>query len=127
MTTFDSGRSGEEQVLQKYLDSAYALIDKNVEYRQNNIQGRLGEIDLILFKNDVIVLVEVKTRTTGTLEMALQSISKKKLKYIYKTWMNLVWKEKYKHLQNKNVRFDIAVNLNNKITIIENAANFDDF
>jgi len=50
------GDDGENMALGYLLDQGYTLMERNYRYSR-------GEIDLIVRKNNVIVFVEVKTRT----------------------------------------------------------------
>ena len=49
------GKTGEDVALAHYLDSGYQMIARNW-------RCRVGELDLILSRDDVLVFCEVKTR-----------------------------------------------------------------
>lgn len=51
------GRSGEDRVARRYEAHGYRVLERN--WRSRN-----GEIDLIVTLDDVLVICEVKTRTT---------------------------------------------------------------
>ena len=72
LNQWEYGSQSEDLVLQKYLQDDYTLVAQNFEYRRGNIQGRLGEIDLIMEKNGRVYLVEVKAR--NTISMGLQVV-----------------------------------------------------
>ncbi len=51
-----------------------------------NFYTRYGELDLVLKKNNKILVVEVKTRTSQKFGFGEESVSQKKLQNIYKAW-----------------------------------------
>lgn len=74
-STTKMGRFGEEIALRYLKEKGYSLIGRNF-----HIRG--GELDLICKKNDIIVFVEVKLRTShnfGTGGEALTRVKKQKL------------------------------------------------
>ena len=50
------GKIGEQIAAEYLADNGYQLLDRNFNVRY-------GEIDLIAFETDIVVFVEVKTRT----------------------------------------------------------------
>jgi putative endonuclease len=71
-------RFGEE-IATKYLkDKDYKIIDRN--FRKG-----YGEIDIISVKDNVLVFVEVKTRTTSLYGGAIEAISYSKLQKLIRT------------------------------------------
>ncbi len=72
------GSWAEEVALNFYKKQGYKLIGKN-------IRGLGGEIDIVLFKDNTVYLVEVKQRKYS-LEDALLSVNKNKKQRILKTW-----------------------------------------
>ncbi|HDD35529.1 MAG TPA: YraN family protein [Candidatus Desulfofervidus auxilii] len=84
-----------------------------------NYKNKLGEIDIIATKEDTIIFVEVKTRTSKRFGLGKEAVNKHKQKQIIK-----VAKCYLKSLsQNFKVRFDvIGIDLENqKIEHIPNA------
>ncbi len=113
------GRLGENLVLQEYLQKGYQLITKNFQYYTTGSKGRLGEIDLILFKDCVVVLVEVKTRTNLSFGSPLEQISQKQLLSLQKAFQSFLCK--FPLYTEFNARFDVAIVINKDVQIIENA------
>lgn len=73
-----TARLGEE-IAAKYLnDKGYKIIEKN--FRKG-----YGEIDIIATFNNILVFVEVKTRTSNLFGGALEAISYSKMKTLIKT------------------------------------------
>lgn len=56
MTSAELGRRGEAAAAKYYQNNGYLLLN-------HNYRTRMGELDLILYKDDTIVFAEVKTRT----------------------------------------------------------------
>ncbi|MEN3044352.1 MAG: YraN family protein [Candidatus Hydrothermales bacterium] len=106
------GKKGEEFVLKDYLKRGYKLLEKNLYFRG-------GEIDLIFKKDNLIVVVEVKTRKKGNYLEALLSIDKGKVKRLIK--YTKIYLESKKFYEKFDVRFDVAVLDGNELNIIENA------
>ena len=56
------GKKGEAVAARYYLNQGYTLLE-------HNYQCRLGELDLILQKQELLVFAEVKTRRPGGIEL----------------------------------------------------------
>ncbi len=120
MTTRDSGNNGENAVC-SYLESlSYQIVKKNY-----TIRG--GEIDIIAKKDEIIVFVEVKTRSVNSLTSGFDAITKAKKLRIIKTAQH--------YFLNNSVdlqpRFDVAIVEADKdeivsIDYIENAFDMSD-
>jgi len=85
--------------------AAGELEKKGYEILESNFTTRFGEIDVIAFKNDVIVFIEVKTRTSrsfGKPEESIDTLKAKKIRKVAKYYL-------LKHLSRENLdyRFDI--------------------
>lgn len=71
------GKLGED-IAEKYLQSiGYKIIDKNWHYSKN------AEIDIIAEDKDILVFIEVKTRTTLAYGHPFEAITKAKIEKIY--------------------------------------------
>lgn len=96
------GRKAEEKVAERYLKQGYTIIERN---------WRLGkiEIDLIVQKDDVIVLIEVKARKERE-EDALSAVDRDKRKRMIKAADVYI-----RSLQGQyDYRFDIATCIGDK-------------
>lgn len=94
----DTGQKGETIAAQYYRQRGYIVLGQN--YRT-----RMGEIDLILYKEDLIVFAEVKTRTGRMLLAPAEAVD------LHKQRRLRLAAERY--LQNSpfteaNVRFDVV-------------------
>ena len=82
----------------------YSLLKKEYEILEKNFRTKRGEIDIIAKKNNCIIFVEVKTRTSlkfGTPAMAVNSTKKKHIKSVDKTFLYL------HRLYDCDIRFDV--------------------
>ena len=80
------------------------LINKGYEILDTNFYTKRGEIDIIAQKDNYIVFVEVKTRSSfeyGTPAMAVNSTKKKHMKSAAKVFLQL------NKLYGHDVRFDV--------------------
>ncbi|MCD5413979.1 MAG: YraN family protein [Clostridiales bacterium] len=91
------GAYGEE-VSEKF------LIDKGYKILHTNYKTKIGEIDIIAKKDNVICYIEVKTRRSTKFGMPCEAVNYKKQK-IYR----MVASRYVKHYANKTVdfRFDV--------------------
>jgi len=81
------------------------LTNKGYEVIETNYYTKRGEIDIICQKDNCIIFVEVKTRTSlkfGTPAMAVNSIKKKHIRTAAKIFLYLNKLPKY------DVRFDVV-------------------
>lgn len=99
-----------EQVATDYLiHNGYQICERNWYYKK-------AEIDIIAKKNDVLVIVEVKTRSTDDFGDPQDFISQKKVGHIVEAADEYVQRLQW----DKEVRFDIiAIVLNAKEKKIE--------
>ncbi|WP_198018176.1 YraN family protein [Hippea jasoniae] len=76
-----------------------------------NYRCRYGEIDIVAENKDVVVIVEVKSRSTDGFGHPSSFVNKSKLSKIEKCVKELLMKE---HLSDRDIRFDvIAINKDN--------------
>jgi putative endonuclease len=108
------GKNGEEIVRDYLINKGYIIIESN--YR-----NKIGEIDIIAKDKDVLVFIEVKTRTNTTYGYAFEAVDIRKQRKIINTSMVYI---KYKKYRNTQLRYDIIeVYLHKEIKInhLENA------
>ena len=85
MTNFSNntvGINGENIALIYYQNLGWETVTKNFQYYQKGRSGRRAEIDIILKKDNVLLIVEVKTRRTQSFGIAINSITTSKLSNI---------------------------------------------
>ena len=100
MDRLRKGRKGEKIV-------ANYLLDKNYQIVRCNYYTRWGEVDIIAWdvKNNELVFVEVKTRTSRKYGYAEEAVDEFKLRKIMASAEDYLAKVNY----NQNYRFDCLV------------------
>ena len=91
------GKSGEE------LAKDY-LISKGYRILATNYRNRIGEIDIIAMVKDILVFIEVKTRTSISYGYAFEAVDTRKQRKIINTSLVYI---KYKNLVDTQLRYDI--------------------
>lgn len=97
------------------------LLENGYDILERNFRVKVGEIDIIAQKNDIIIFVEVKARSNNNYGFPYESVDFRKQKKIIRTAQNYI---NLKKLNNYQYRFDIIevfLKLNNKINHIQNA------
>ena len=90
------GDKGEELAMTLLKNKGFEILEKNYRYKRS-------EIDLIIKKNDLIVFIEVKTRTNTSFGNPEDFVDEKKMEKVRvgaEAYMELIQWE-------KNIRFDI--------------------
>ena len=100
MNTKKTGDEGEKRACQYLLSQGFAIIERN--WRTKG-----GEIDIIAYKNDTIVFLEVKTLPNGTLDMIQRELNYQKRQRIIKTSKRFLLK--HRQYSNSYVRYDVIV------------------
>jgi len=112
----DLGTKGEEKAVFFLQNKGFVILETNWRYKKN-------EIDIIAQKDEFIVVVEVKTRSTDYFDDIINIVSNKQKRFLIES-INYYVEEKN---INKEVRFDIIFIVGDKIEYIENAFNPFDF
>ncbi|MDF1520058.1 MAG: YraN family protein [Brevefilum sp.] len=76
------GNKGEKIAVDYLIDKGYLLLDRNYH-------TRYGELDLVMFENEMIVFVEVKTRTSASFGTPEEGITPSKLDHLQNA--GLLW------------------------------------
>ena len=100
MNTKTIGNAGEDKACDYLVQKGYTVLDRN--YRT-----RTGEIDIIAYKDETIVFVEVKTLPNGTPELLQIELNRQKLQRIVKTSKRFLLN--HRQYSNSYVRFDVIV------------------
>jgi putative endonuclease len=112
----DIGKEGELEAKKYLKEKGYKILATNWRHRFNK-----AEIDIIAKKNEMVVMIEVKTRTTNTIEQPEDAVNNKKQKLLFKI-ADLYAQEKN---VKEEIQFDIIslLKIGNqwKINHIENA------
>ncbi|MBU1202562.1 YraN family protein [Patescibacteria group bacterium] len=106
------GQRGEKIALKYYQSKGY-------KYIAQNFYTRYGEIDLILQKNQQMLIVEVKTRSSLNFGWGEESINNKKINNIQKAYQ--IFCQRYKTEANYKIEICIVeiINGQNKIRTFE--------
>ena len=102
------GLEGEALAKEYLQNKGWSILESNYRYKRS-------EIDLIAFKERMLIFVEVKTRTNTTFGQPEQFVDEKKAEMIR------IGAEYYlsERKQDGNIRFDvIAVTIKNEIEIV---------
>jgi putative endonuclease len=104
------GNQGEEAINAWLIQQGFSILARNY-------QVRVGEIDIIATKNDIIAFVEVKTRHTDYFPLS-QTVTYRKQQRIIKAAKHYILN---KGLREKVFRFDVATVVwrNNQPPVIE--------
>lgn len=94
----ERGRSGEQAALDRYLAFGYRLVARNW-------RCPLGELDLILERDDVLVVCEVKARTTAAFGPGWEAVTPVKRRTIRRVTEAFLATGR---AQARSVRFDVA-------------------
>lgn len=100
MNTKITGNAGEDMASDYLLENGYSIINRNW-------RTRAGEIDIIAFKGETIVFIEVKTLPNGTLDMLKRELNYQKLQRIVKTSKRFL--QNNRQYSNSYVRFDVII------------------
>lgn len=123
MNSHETGKEGENLVLDDYLGRGYSLVERNFQYYQRGGSGRRGEIDLIFQKDSILVLVEVKARSNSSFGSGLEQVTRGQLFRLFKSYQYFI--SKNNQFANYNCRFDVASVMNGQVQVIKNAYDFD--
>jgi putative endonuclease len=91
------GHKGEQQAVLYLLDKGYRILNRNYRYLK-------AEVDIIAIKDNVLIGVEVKTRSNVYFGNPQDFIDKKKIQLLVKAMNHYV----ESHKLNVEVRFDIV-------------------
>ncbi len=105
------GKQGEALAVQFLKQKKYEIVS-------TNFATHVGEIDIVAKHKNVLVFVEVKTRTSTHFGLPREAVTPYKQNKIRLTAQQFL--QKMGNL-NQAVRFDVIDILNNQITHIENA------
>ena len=114
VSNISRGKSGEKLAKDYLITKGYSILETN--YR-----NKIGEIDIIAKDKDILVFIEVKTRTSTDYGYAFEAVDFRKQRKIINTSMVYV---KYKNYVDTQLRYDIIeVYMTNviKINHLDNA------
>jgi putative endonuclease len=95
-TTKDIGKKGEELAVEFLRDKGYKILATNWYFKHK-------ELDIVATKDNLLIIVEVKTRASSIFENPQDSIDRKKQKFIIDAANSYIFKNGI----NLETRFDI--------------------
>ena len=104
------GDRGEDAVAQWYRKAGYTIVDRNWRCRE-------GEIDVIARRDSTIVFCEVKSRSSDRFCDPASAVDYRKQSKVRRAAFR--WLQS--HAWHDHLRFDVAVVVSGKITVIEDA------
>ena len=99
----DLGLKGEKLAIEYLEKNGYLIVEKNYRYRK-------AEVDIIARKDTILVVVEVKTRSSNYFGNPQDFVNPKKIKLLVSAIDNYVVKRDL----DVEIRFDIIAILRNK-------------
>jgi putative endonuclease len=114
MNNIEKGKIGEKISRDYLIKNGYTILE-------TNYKNKIGEIDIIALSNDIVVFVEVKSRTNTKYGYAFEAVNISKQRKIINTSFIYIKNNK---MDNFQLRYDIIeVYLTNNLSInhIENA------
>ncbi len=105
MNNVEKGKIGEKRSVDYLTECGYKILETN--YR-----NKIGEIDIIALHNDILVFVEVKSRSNTKYGYGYEAVNYKKQRKIIHTSLIYI---RNNNLDDKQLRYDIIeVYLTNK-------------
>jgi putative endonuclease len=106
------GRRAEARVAARYEADGYEVVARNWRH------GRHGEIDLVLAKRDVLVICEVKARSSERFGTPADAVDWRKQQRLRRLAVAFLAAHE---VRPRHVRFDVACVLGDDLTIIDAA------
>lgn len=97
------GKKGEELAVELLQKNGYTILECNWRYKK-------AEVDIIALKNDILAVIEVKTRTSNYFGNPQDFVNQKKIQLLVEAINEYVTSKDL----NIEVRFDIIAILKNK-------------
>lgn len=110
-TSYQDGLDGEQRVKEYYQSLGFICLT-------TRYKTKYGELDLVFLKDDLLLFVEVKTRSL--LKPGYDLITKKQM--IRNSHAAQVFLSEHDYLMKCNMQFNLAVVVNNKIAHIYESA-----
>ena len=107
------GRYGEDRAARWYEDRGFAVLDRNWR------SGRTGEIDLVVARVGLVVICEVKARSSTTYGQPFEAVTASKQMRIRR--LAGQWLAAHPTNERRDVRFDVVSVLGGQLEVIEDA------
>ncbi|WP_353093868.1 YraN family protein [Tissierella praeacuta] len=113
-TNIQKGRKGE-MIARQY------LISKGYRILKTNYRNKIGEIDIIAMDSNILVFVEVKTRTSTNFGYAYEAVNRRKQEKIIYCSQLYIGETNLKDYQIRYDIIEVYLAANIKINHIENS------
>ena len=100
MNTKITGNAGENKAADYLVEQGYSILGRNW-------RTKTGEIDIIAYKEQILVFVEVKSLPNGSMELLQTELNRGKLQRIVKTSKRFLLN--HRQYSNSYVRYDVIV------------------
>jgi putative endonuclease len=110
------GRAGEDLVARWYQNLGYEVVARNW-------RNRTGEIDLVVQAGSVLIIVEVKTRTSDRFGSGADAVNATKQKRLRRLAYEFAaeMRATQSRVRPSSIRIDVAVVSNGQVRVIPNA------
>ena len=115
--TIGVGNQAERQAEKHLVNQGYQVVERN-------FRSKLGEIDLVLEKDNTLVFVEVRYRSDSTRGTPAETVTRSKIGKIIRTAE--VFLLKNNQFNNHDCRFDVIA-ISDTLTWIDGAFTLDDY
>lgn len=110
----ETGKKGEQLAKQYLVSNNYHILDMNH-------RNKIGEIDIIAMHNDILVFVEVKTRTSTKYGYPYEAVNRKKQEKIIYTSLLYLKQNGFKDIQLRYDIIEVYLTPSTRINHIDNA------
>ena len=107
------GRYGEDRAARWYVDHGFTVLDRNWR------AGRSGEIDLVVGRAGLVVICEVKARSSTAFGQPFEAVTPTKQQRIRR--LAGQWLAAHPVSERRDVRFDVVSVLGGRVEVIEDA------
>lgn len=105
MNNREKGQYGEDKAVEYLINNNYEIIERNYRVK------KIGEIDIIAFKNNKFIFIEVKYRNSNLFGEPAEAVNYKKVAKIRKIALIFLQNKK---LFNQDIGFDVIEIINNR-------------
>jgi len=95
--SIETGNIGESKAAEYLIENGYSILEKNYRHKRN-------EIDLIAVRDELLVFVEVKTKSYTQFGNPEEMVDQAKADRVISAAENYVFEQDWPH----NIRFDIV-------------------
>ncbi len=112
------GKNGEELVKDTLISQGFQLIAQNYSYRKQGVRGQLAEIDLIMVKDNILHIIEVKSQQSIGFGHPSERVTPQKILYLRSAYESFLMKNS--QFRTNFAQIDVAVVVENQIQILWN-------